>query len=63
MEVLMWKRNEVIPKKMSVLEETGKSSCLKRFLWASGNMVILIGVDSKKEPKICLEPYYGYPAL
>lgn len=52
-----------MPEKISVLEETGKSSHLKSFPWASGSMVILIGADNKKEPKICLEPYYGYPAL
>lgn len=49
--------------KMSVLGENGKSSHLKSFPWASGNMVILTGADRKKEPKVCLEPYYGYPAL
>lgn len=46
-----------------MLEATGKSSHLKSFPWALGCMAILLGADSKKEPKICLEPYYGYPAL
>lgn len=58
----MREENEVMFK-MTVLEENGKSRHLKSFPWASGNMVILTGADGKKEPKVCLEPYYGYPAL